>query len=190
MKHSVPEKLILIGASTGGPGLIESIASSLPHKIDAAVVIAQHMDKISLSSFAARLGRISALPSVLAEGRTELEKGTIYTLSDTAELHESGGEIYLENSECEGGFYHPTIDTLFLSAAALGKLRIYAFLLSGIGSDGARGLLKLKERGHNTVVQDESTSPVYGMPKAALEMGAAQKIAPIGEIVEYIRREA
>ncbi len=189
MNNPIPEKLILIGASTGGPGLIESIASSLPRKIDAAVVVAQHMDKISLASFAGRLGRISALPSLFAEGRVSLEKGAIYILSDTAVLHKSGREIYLETVDCEDGFYHPTIDTLFLSAADLEKVRICAFVLSGIGSDGARGLLKLKERGHKTVVQDESTSPVYGMPKAAAELGAAQKIAPIWDIVEYIRRE-
>ncbi len=184
-----PEKLILIGASTGGPGLIESIASSLPPEMDAAVVIAQHMDKISLGSFTKRLGRISALPSVLAEGRVRLEKGTIYILSDTAALHKSGRELYLETAEYEGGFYHPTIDTLFLSAAGLKNLYICAFLLSGIGSDGAHGLLKLKAAGYKTIVQDESTSPVYGMPKAAAELGAALKIAPIDDIIEYIRRE-
>jgi len=101
LKQTSPEKLILIGASTGGPGLIESIASSLPSNTTASVIVAQHMDRVSLASFARRLGRIGALPSVPVEERTALEKGTIYTLIDTCALRKSGGELHLERTDCE-----------------------------------------------------------------------------------------
>ncbi|BBG65209.1 chemotaxis response regulator protein-glutamate methylesterase CheB [Hydrogenimonas sp.] len=182
-----PEKLILIGASTGGPGLIETIVSSLPSGMGAAVVIAQHMDPLSLDSFAKRLGRISGLDSVSVAGRCRVSGGGLYILSDTAAIYRKGRDIYLETTEKAEGFYHPTIDTLFLSAAKMKEVPIYPFLLSGIGSDGAEGLLRLRESGCETVAQDEATSVVYGMPKAAAELGAASAVLSIEDIAQKIR---
>ncbi len=155
--------------------------------MEAAVVIAQHMDPVSLASFAKRLGRIGTRPTKLASGRTPVEKGHLYILHDTALFQRRGKTLCLKTAAERGGYYHPTIDTLFLSAADLQGVSITAFLLSGIGADGARGLLKLKEAGHTTIVQDEATSVVYGMPKAAAELGAARQTASIGKIAERIR---
>lgn len=184
-----PKHIFLIGASTGGPGLIESIVSSLTTDIDLATVIAQHMDSCSLASFSKRLNRLSGLPSTLVDSRTILKKGHIYTLSDTTIIStEDNKKVLLPQKG--GGFYHPSIDTLFESAAALIDIKITAILLSGIGSDGAAGLLKLKEAGHKTIAQDEATSIVYGMPKAAAELGAATQIASIDEIISYIKEHA
>ena len=177
---------MLIGASTGGPGLIESIVSSLPSGMEAALVIAQHMDRISLESFAKRVGRISGLNSTLVTDRCLLEKGKIYILSDTALLHTKGGRIELAIEREKSGFYHPTIDRLFESAARIEGTAITAILLSGIGRDGAKGMHELKTAGHRTIAQDEKSSIVYGMPKAAAEMGAASIICPIEEIIAQI----
>ncbi len=184
-----PENIILIGASTGGPGLIETIVSSLPQKMNAALIIAQHMDKISLISFTKRLGRLRGHRAKLTDRNTPLENGVLHILSDTSILKRQKEEISLKIVEDESGYYHPTIDTLFLSAAKLKGVTITAFLLSGIGSDGAAGMLKLKEAGQETIAQDESTSIVYGMPKAAAELGAATRIASIEEIVSYLKRK-
>ncbi len=154
--------------------------------MDATVIVAQHMDPLSLDSFAKRLGRIGPTPVVLASDRTPLKRGHLYVLHDTALLRRREKSIILHPVEGEG-FYHPTIDTLFRSAAELKGIRIFAFLLSGIGADGAYGLLKLKEAGCTTIVQDEATSVVFGMPKAAAELGAALHTESIGRIATRIR---
>ncbi len=179
----------MIGASTGGPGLIESIVESLPSRICPAVVIAQHMDRHSLGSFAKRLQRLGSVPVNLVDTRTLLKRGEIYVLSDTTALRMDGGRAVLV-PESGSGFYHPTIDRLFESATQIKGAAITAILLSGIGADGAKGMLKLKEAGHETIAQDEKSSIVYGMPKAAAEMGAASTIRPISEIVAEIRESA
>ncbi len=181
------KKLYIIGASTGGPGLIESIVSSLPMNFPASVVIAQHMDRLSLGSFAKRLERVGRLPVTFVDEKVSIEHGKVYLLSDTAIFEQSEKEIFVKADEKAEGFYHPTIDALFSSAAALLNIKITAILLSGIGADGAKGLLALKSAGHETIVQDEATSIVYGMPKAAAELGAACRIEPIDSIITKIK---
>ena len=94
--------------------------------------------------------------------------------------------LQLQNIENFSGIYHPTIDELFFSAAELKKCEIHAYLLSGIGADGAKGLKALKDAGHYSVAQDEATSIVYGMPKSAKEMQATSAVLSIDEIIKDI----
>ena len=180
------KKLILIGASTGGPGLLESIVTALPPKIVTPIIIAQHMDSLSLESFAKRLHRINNITVELVTQKTELREGVIYLLEDTSVMQKEYNSYFLEPSSHATGFYHPTIDELFSSVAKFSNLEVHAYLLSGIGADGAKGLLALKESGAKTVAQDEATSIVYGMPKSAVEMGAASKVMSIDKIKEDI----
>jgi two-component system chemotaxis response regulator CheB len=185
-----PKKLILIGASTGGPGLIEKIISSLPTvPINAAIVIAQHMNRVHLDSFSKRLNRINPIKVTFVSEKTTLLNGQIFLLEDTTTLQFEYGNIYLEKESLQKGYYHPTIDELFCSAAKLTNIEINAYLLSGIGADGAKGLLSLKDANCRTVAQDEKTSIVYGMPKSAFELGAHQYIMSIDEIIEDIHKE-
>ncbi len=179
--------IVLVGASTGGPGLIESIVSNLPQNFAASVVIAQHMDSLSLGSFAKRLERVGSLPVTFVNEEVEVKKCNIYLLSDTSILEQKDGKILLKPKRGSKGFYHPTIDDLFSSATTLSNIKITAILLSGIGADGAKGLLALKSAGHETIAQDEATSIVYGMPKAAAELGAATSTHSIDAIVTKIK---
>ena len=181
-----PKKLILIGASTGGPGLLESIVTSLPSKIITPIIIAQHMDSLSLESFAKRLHRINNITVEFVTQKTQLRDGAIYLLGDTSIMKKENNSYFLEPFSHATSFYHPTIDELFFSIAKLADVEVSAYLLSGIGADGAKGLLALKEAGVKTVAQDEATSIVYGMPKSAVEIDAASKVMSINEIKEDI----
>ncbi|WP_201352757.1 CheB methylesterase domain-containing protein [Hydrogenimonas urashimensis] len=178
--------LVLVGASTGGPGLIETILDSKPPISDNAMIIAQHMDPLPLHSFAKRLERLCGQKVVFANEDLPLEQGTIYLLGRTSILIERSGVLWIKRAENHIGFYNPTIDILFESASRIDSYRTTAILLSGIGADGARGMKRLKEAGHTTIAQDKETSVVYGMPKAAVELGAADHIMPIDTITRHI----
>ena len=180
------KKFILIGASTGGPGLLESIVTTLPPKIVTPIIIAQHMDRLSLESFAKRLNRINNITVEFVTQKTVLREGVIYLLEDTSVMQKESSSYFLEPCSHAMGFYHPTIDELFFSVAKCSDLEVHAYLLSGIGADGAKGLLALKEAGAKTVAQNEATSIVYGMPKSAVELGGASKVMSINEIKEDI----
>lgn len=184
--NSLRHKITLIGASTGGPGLIEKIITQLPSSIESSIVIAQHMQKHFLSSFAKRLERISKLEVVLVEEKEALKRSKIYLLADSIQLKQTEDAIFLQKSHQES-FYHPDIDMLFLSAAQLQDVAIKAYLLSGIGSDGAKGLLALKAQGAYTIAQDETSSIVYGMPKSACAIDAHCKVLSIDAIATEIK---
>ncbi len=186
MNFSKP-KLLLIGASTGGPGLIEKIITSLGQKIEGSIIIAQHMDKIAIASFAKRLNRINkTIEVVFCETSCEnINNNTIYLLNDTARLEQRNG-LTLQKINDFQGIYHPNIDELFFSASKIINYDIQAYLLSGIGSDGAKGLKALKDAGYYCVAQDEKTSIVYGMPKRAKEINAVSSVLCIEKIIKEI----
>lgn len=182
------QKLILIGSSTGGPGHLENILKRLPHPFHAKIVIAQHMERTLISSFAGRLNSISAL-SVQATGDsiTPLDNGEIYLCSQSSRLTLHNGVLSLESVIPDMPTYNPLIDLLFKSGVPFIKqLHILPILLTGIGEDGARGLLALKEEGIDTIAESETSAIVYGMPRSAREMGAASRILDLEEIIEAI----
>lgn len=180
-------KLALIGSSTGGPGLLEQIVTSFDKKLNGSIIIAQHMDSFLLESFARRLNRINKVTEVVFcnTSQINIETNIIYLLDDTARLEQTI-LLQLQTIRNFSGIYHPTIDELFFSASELKKYEIRAYLLSGIGIDGAKGLKALKNTGYYCVAQDEKTSIVYGMPKSAKEMGATSAILSIDEIIKDI----
>lgn len=184
-------KLILIGASTGGPGLIEKIISAFKKPPKVAVIIAQHMEAHHLVSFAKRLHRLNASITVeLITQETQISDGNIYVLEDTSEFYCKYDTVLLRKNMTTQSYYHPQIDELFSSASRLRNVAIVSYLLSGIGSDGAKGMLTLKETGHKTVAQDEASSIVYGMPKSAKEIGAALHVMSINAIVQDTQKES
>ncbi len=167
--------------------MLEKIVTALEGDIPFAVIIALHMDEQFLKSFARRLGRINGIEVVFVQKRDEVVANKIYLLADTSRIFQELGRYFIVKEDPPSGYYHPTIDSLFCSAAHLKGVKIDAYLLSGIGSDGAKGLLSLKGACHFTVAQDEASSIVYGMPKSAFEIGAAKKIMGIDAIVKEIQ---
>ncbi len=145
------------------------------------------MDKIAIASFAKRLNRINkTIEVVFCETSCEnINNNTIYLLNDTARLEQRNG-LTLQKINDFQGIYHPNIDELFFSASKIINYDIQAYLLSGIGSDGAKGLKALKDAGYYCVAQDEKTSIVYGMPKRAKEINAVSSVLCIEKIIKEI----
>lgn len=182
-------KVILIGSSTGGPGLLEKIIKNLPEHICTPIIIAQHMDALSLHSFSARLHRLGKTPVKFVDTQTTLKTNEIYVLKDTTKLTLKNNQLTLEPINKVGYLYHPTIDELFISASGLSNVKITAYILSGIGADGAFGMQALHTKGALTIAQDEETSIVYGMPRAAKERNAVQEILSIDDIKNKIAKD-
>jgi len=180
--------LLAIGASTGGPAALATVLGGLPTTLAAAVVVVQHVDERFAGSLAAWLRDQVALPVVVAAEGATPTTGQV-TLAGTNQDMVVGRDLALHyRTPADGSFYHPSVDALFGSIAKAWPSRGVAVLLTGIGRDGADGLLALRRRGWHTIAQDESTSVVYGMPKAAKEIGAAVEILPVGDIASAIVR--
>ena len=175
-------KLVAIGASTGGPQAITAILRTLPEKFEASVVVVQHMDRKFTSGLTTWLnGQIKSTVKLIATGDRPLP-GTVHVPTTDHHLVLTASRTFHYSTAPEDNFYHPSVDVFFQSVAAFWPGKVLAVLLTGMGRDGAAGLLTLKKMGHHTIAQDRETSVVYGMPKAAGELGAANEILPLDEI--------
>ena len=163
-----------IGASTGGPGVLAEILSSLPSDFAGACAIVQHMDSEFSESLADWLAKRSAIPVEMAADSDVPKAGRAYVSRADADLFmsPSGAFGYRDSG---GDPFCPSIDFFFKSLAGYGRPGC-AVLLTGMGGDGAAGMLALRGAGWRTIAQDEATSAVYGMPKLAAETGAAAEI--------------
>jgi two-component system chemotaxis response regulator CheB len=176
--------LIAIGASTGGPQAIESLLTRFP--IDAPpTVIVQHMPALFTRSFAERLNRLGPLRVVEAAEGDLLEPGHAYIApGDRHMLIERRG-LRLEVRLSEGAPVHhqrPAVDVLFHSVARLKGLPVVAMLLTGMGQDGADGLLALRQSGAETIAEDERSCVVFGMPREAIARGAACHVTTLASM--------
>lgn len=180
--------LVILGASTGGPAALADILSKFPAQLDAGVVIIQHVDAQFAYDLAAWLHRHSPMSVQVAIAGARPAPGTVWLAgtNDHMILTADGFLDYCRDPvEC---FYRPSVDVFFKSAARYWPVPGVAVLLTGMGRDGAEGLQALQRAGWHTVAQDKKTSIVYGMPKAAAELGAAQEVLPLPEIAEAIVR--
>jgi len=170
-------RLVAIGASTGGVEALLTVISRFPGNCP-PTVITQHMPAAFTKSFADRLNRSSAAQVQEAYDGAVLETGKIYLAPGGATHLEVVGQTQwrcrLVESDTVNG-HRPSVDVLFHSVAKAVGARAVGALLTGMGRDGARGLLAMREAGAATFAQDEATSVVYGMPKAAVEIAAVQK---------------
>jgi two-component system chemotaxis response regulator CheB len=189
------QPLVAIGASTGGVEAVRAVLSGIA-RARPAVVIVQHMLPGYAGRFAARLGAVTGLRAMEAQDGLEVEPGLIIVGPDRMHLtlEQRGGRLVsrlLDSPPISG--HKPSVDAMFQSLARIGRPAVAA-LLTGMGRDGARGLLALKQAGAHTIAQDEATSTVYGMPAAAAELGAPRVILPLdsiaGEIVAYLEGRA
>jgi two-component system chemotaxis response regulator CheB len=178
-------KLIAIGASTGGTEALREIFKVLPAQTPPIVVV-QHMPKLFTAAFAGSLNNNCALEVKEAEHGEHLKNSTAYIAPGGIQMgiHDKGNglQIYLKDDPPLNRF-KPSVDYLFNSLKEISlKGKLNAALLTGMGEDGARGLLALRTDGAHTIAQDEFTCVVYGMPKAAVDRNAAIEILPLENI--------
>lgn len=188
-KHTIDQtgpSVLLIGASTGGPAVIMDILSALPANFPAAILIAQHIDPEFVKGLAEWLGGHSKNPVKLAVAGEQISAGTVYIAASDRNLIMSAPDRLEYTDEPKGSFYKPCINALFASAARQCGKNSAAVLLTGMGSDGAEGLLALKQAGIATAAQDEQSCIVYGMPRAAAALGAAALIASPGDMSDFL----
>lgn len=181
--------IIAIGASTGGPSAIETIVSNLPANFALPVIIAQHMPERFIESFAARIADTTGLNVSVAKDGESLLNNHIYmapgTTNTRVEIVESAPVLRFTNEHYKE-FNHPSIDCLLESVANIYGNRAVGVILTGMGKDGAAGLLKMKQAGALTIAQDEHSAVVYGMPKVAFDLGAATHQIALNEIPNFI----
>ena len=182
---------MLIGASTGGPHAIEQVLCDLGPPLGCPLVVAQHMPAGFTRSFASRLaGRLPWKAQEVVHGE-RLLPGTVYVVPGGFHASIEKGRPGLAASLMPTADPNqPSVDVLFVSAASAVAGRALAVLLTGMGDDGARGMVELARAGSHTIAQDETTSVVFGMPRAAIEAGGARETLPLSSIGERLRQLA
>lgn len=180
--------LVAIGASSGGPGALATLLRGLPTDLSASVVIIQHIDPGFTRELTGWLDKQTRLPVTLARSGQRPEIGEVYVADTSGHLVVGSTGVLTYTQNPKDLLYRPSVDVFFDSAAAHWGGHIVGVLLTGMGADGARGLLGLRKLGHPTAVQDEATSPIFGMPRAAIELGAAQMILPIHKMATVIQK--
>jgi two-component system chemotaxis response regulator CheB len=179
-----PSTIIAIGASTGGTEAIREVLVALPATVP-GIVITQHIPAVFSRAFADRLNQICAFEvkeaadgDLVAPGRALVAPGDFHML-----LRRSGAAWRVTvKSGPRVNYQRPSVDVLFSSVAESCGGGAIGVLLTGMGSDGAQGLLKMKESGAITIAQDEATSVVFGMPREGIRLGAVLKTLPLGQI--------
>jgi two-component system, chemotaxis family, response regulator WspF len=174
--------IIAIGASTGGPQALAQVVSSLPANFPGAVLIAQHVDHQFAPALADWLQHHSALPVRIAGDRDHVSGRGIWLAGSSEHLVYSQDGLLRYTRHPRDTPYRPSADALFNSLAEPHRALRIGVLLTGMGRDGAQGLLAMRTAGALTIAQDATTCVVYGMPKAAVELNAATEILPITAI--------
>lgn len=169
--------IVVIGASTGGPLALRELLAELPDDFAAPVVVIQHIPAFFTSVLAAQLNRYCRLPVREAEDGEVLAPGAVYVAPGGYHLLlQTGLRVSLQKGVGVPGEHCPSIDVAMESAARLLGARIAGVLLTGMGSDGAQGLLTIRRLGGRTFAQNEESCAVFGMPKRAIELGAAMNV--------------
>lgn len=181
--------LVAIGSSTGGPTALTKILSGLPANFGAAVVVIQHVDAEFTSSFVEWLAPQTPLKVELASAGNRLEVGKVMIAGKNEHLSLQPNFTLSYTKDPIDYPYRPSIDVFFKSLVQNWKRQETAVILTGMGRDGAEGLSLLRGKGWHTIAQNQETSVVYGMPKAAVELGAAVEILPIEAIASALVKQ-
>lgn len=178
--------VVAIGASSGGPKVLEELLSALPATYALAVLVVQHMADGFVEGLIPWLQQRCLLPVQVAEEGDRLLSRRVLLTPDRAHLVvQPGGRLHIMEGEPVNG-HRPSVDVTFKSVAQVYGARAAGILLTGIGSDGAAGLLAIRQAGGLTLVQDEASCAVFGMPRAAIELGAAQHVLPPAGLIKNL----
>lgn len=192
--HETTDRVVAIGTSTGGTQALEEILVALPPTAPGIVVV-QHMPEKFTAAFAARLNSLCAVEVREARPGDRVLSGRVLIAPGRQhmQLRRSGAQYHVDvapgppvNRHC------PSVDVLFRSVAAVARNNALGMILTGMGDDGARGLLQMREAHADTIAQDEASCVVYGMPREAVQLGAVRRVlrleAMAGAIMEFGRR--
>lgn len=188
------EQIVAIGTSTGGPRALQEILTRLPGNLPCPVVIVQHMPPGFTKSLSDRLNTLSALAVKEAQSGDILRPGMAVIAPGDYHLtleREGGNTVVRLNQEPPIGGHRPSVDPMFEAVARVYGPRAVGVILTGMGHDGSRGMKAIKSKSGYTIAEDQSTTVVYGMPKAAIELGVVDKVAPLtaiaAEIVKHLQ---
>jgi two-component system chemotaxis response regulator CheB len=188
------EPMVAIGTSTGGTQALEEVLAALPANT-AGIVVVQHMPEKFTAAFAARLNSICAITVKEAETNDRVQQGVALIAPGGKHMlvRRSGNQYYVD--VIDGPLvnrHRPSVDVLFRSVAKSAGGNALGIIMTGMGDDGAAGLLEMRKAGAHTVAQDEKSCVVYGMPKEAVKLGAVEKSVALGaierEIVQHGQR--
>ncbi|MDH0704521.1 MAG: chemotaxis response regulator protein-glutamate methylesterase [Pseudomonas sp.] len=176
------KRLVAIGASAGGPASLVELLRQIPPDFPASIVLVQHVDEVFAAGMAQWLGSESHMPVRLAREGEVLQPATVLLAGTNNHLYLAPEGRLVYRREPADQVYRPSIDVFFESVATYWRGDAIGVLLTGMGRDGARGLKLMRERGFHTIAQDQASSAVYGMPKAAVALGAAAEVLPLDRI--------
>ncbi|MEY2478354.1 MAG: two-component system, chemotaxis family, protein-glutamate methylesterase/glutaminase [Actinomycetota bacterium] len=185
-RRSAATPLVAIGASTGGPAALAEILGGL-RGLGASVLVVQHLHPDFVGGLVSWMTRVSPLPVELARHGEGLRAGVAYIAPGDTHLRVGPDDAIVLDPSPEM-LHRPSVDVLFSSLAEREGGVNVAVLLTGMGDDGANGMLALRRRGDVTIAQDEATSVVFGMPRAAQRLGAAAHVVPLDRIAPTIIR--
>lgn len=183
---AAPPRLLVVGASTGGPKAVSDLIFPLPQDWNVAVVVVQHVDVAFAPGLAKWLGDRTGRPVRVVEHGQEPLAGDVLLAGTNDHLVLTKSRTLEYRQEPRDVFFRPSVDVFFDSVAEHWPQRGTAALLTGMGRDGAKGLLKLRSRGWHTIAQDEASSVVFSMPKAAIDAGAACEVLGITAMPKVI----
>ncbi|NCA10979.1 chemotaxis-specific protein-glutamate methyltransferase CheB [bacterium] len=181
-----PPKLVVVGASTGGPKAVSDLLIPLPHDWNVAVLVVQHVDVAFSQGLAKWLGDRTGRPVRVAEHGQRPCAGDVLLAGTDDHLVLTKSRVLEYREEPREVFFRPSVDVFFESVADHWPQTGIALLLTGMGKDGAQGLLKLRTRGWHTAAQDEATSVVWSMPKAGIDLGAACEVLSIEQMAKSL----
>lgn len=183
------KRVVALGTSTGGPQSLQRVIPLLPADLGVPVVVTQHMPPNFTQSLASRLNTLSKVEVVEAQGKEKLEPNVVYIAKGGYHLKfkKVGPSVYTElSTEPSNVFNIPGVDVMVDSIAELYGKECLGVIMTGMGSDGCKGLTNLKKMGGTIIAQNEPTCIVYGMPRAVVEAGIADEIVPLDEIAARI----
>jgi two-component system chemotaxis response regulator CheB len=178
--------MVGIGASTGGPAALAQVLSGLDG-LAAGVIIVQHLHADFFGGLVSWMARATTMPVELARAGEPVRAGVVTIAPGGVHLKIDAEDCAVLDPQPES-LHRPSVDVLFASLAARPTGRNVGVLLTGMGDDGAAGLLAMRKRGDVTIAQDEATSVVFGMPRAAQRLGAAQHVTPLDKIAGVITK--
>lgn len=182
------DSLIVLGSSTGGTEAIREILTALPNKIPPMLIV-QHIPAVFSLAFAKRMNELCPFDVKEAEDGDEVKQNRVLIAPGGFQMKmvQKNGKVFVEiNDDAPVNRFKPSVDYMFMTVAKNLYTHTVAVILTGMGKDGAKEMLELRNLGVRTIAQDESTSVVFGMPKEAINIGGAEFVEPLGSIAERI----